>query len=199
MYIGRIISKNKNIDTLDFVDVTENIGSIDNFIPTLIIGKKNAEDIYGKENIKVLDKKITDNVSWTFDKVERRNEYERDLKAFNDSLIKTIKKNIKYEFFNIYIEPISRIKKLISFIKSSKIKYLYIFNDHIYMYYNNIVYGISLSDIEYFGINKNRILKLLNSNSSNIIIENNDFLSKKMKQTIKDDKILVPYLYFLTK
>lgn len=199
MYIGRIISNKENIDTLDFVDVTKNIGSIDNFIPTLIIGKKKAEEIYGKENIKVLDKKITNNVSWTFDKVERRNEYERDLKAFNDSLIKTIKKNIKYEFFNIYIEPISRIKKLISFIKSPKIKYIYIFNDHIYMYYKNIVYGISLSDIQYLGINKNRILRLLNSNSSNIIIENNDFLSKKMRQIIKEDKILIPYLYFLSK
>jgi hypothetical protein len=199
MYIGRIISNKENIDTLDFVDVTKNIGSIDNFIPTLIIGKKKADEIYGKENIKVLDKKITDNVSWTFDKVERRNEYERDLKAFNDSLIKTIKKNIKYEFFNIYIEPISRIKKLISFIKSPKIKYIYIFNDHIYMYYNNIVYGISLSDIQYLGINKNRILRLLNSNSSNIIVENHDFLSKKMRQIIKEDKILIPYLYFLSK
>ena len=199
MYIGRIISNKENIDTLDFVDVTKNIGSIDNFIPTLIIGKKKAEEIYGKENIKVLDKKITNNVSWTFDKVERRNEYERDLKAFNDSLIKTIKKNIKYEFFNIYIEPISRIKKLISFIKSPKIKYIYIFNDHIYMYYKNIVYGISLSDIQYIGINKNRILRLLNGNSSNIIIENNDFLSKKMRQIIKEDKILIPYLYFLSK
>lgn len=199
MYIGRIISNKENIDTLDFVDVTKNIGSIDNFIPTLIIGKKKAEEIYGKENIKVLDKKITDNVSWTFDKVERRNEYERDLKTFNDSLIKTIKKNIKYEFFNIYIEPISRIKKLISFIKSPKIKYIYIFNDHIYMYYKNIVYGISLSDIQYLGINKNRILRLLNSNSSNIIVENHDFLSKKMRQIIKEDKILIPYLYFLSK
>lgn len=199
MYIGRIISNKENIDTLDFVDVTKNIGSIDNFIPTLIIGKKKAEEIYGKENIKVLDKKITDNVSWTFDKVERRNEYERDLKAFNDSLIKTIKKNIKYEFFNIYIEPISRIKKLIAFIKSPKIKYIYIFNDHIYMYYKNIVYGISLSDIQYLGINKNRILRLLNSNSSNIIVENNDFLTKKMRQIIKEDKILIPYLYFLSK
>lgn len=199
MYIGRIISNKENIDTLDFVDVTKNIGSIDNFIPTLIIGKKKAEEIYGKENIKVLDKKITNNVSWTFDKVERRNEYERDLKAFNDSLIKTIKKNIKYEFFNIYIEPISRIKKLISFIKSPKIKYIYIFNDHIYMYYKNIVYGISLSDIQYLGINKNRILRLLNSNSSNIIVENHDFLSKKMRQIIKEDKILIPYLYFLSK
>lgn len=199
MYIGRIISNKENIDTLDFVDVTKNIGSIDNFIPTLIIGKKKAEEIYGKENIKVLDKKITNNVSWTFDKVERRNEYERDLKAFNDSLIKTIKKNIKYEFFNIYIEPISRIKKLISFIKSPKIKYIYIFNDHIYMYYKNIVYGISLSDIQYLGINKNRILRLLNSNSSNIIVENHDFLSKKMRQIIKEDKILIPYFYFLSK
>jgi hypothetical protein len=68
MNIGRIISNKENIDTLDFVDVTENIGSIDNFIPTLIIGKKKAEEIYGKDNIKVLDKKISQNVSWTFDK-----------------------------------------------------------------------------------------------------------------------------------
>jgi hypothetical protein len=67
------------------------------------------------------------------------------------------------------------------------------------MYYNNIVYGISLSDIQYLGINKNRILRLLNSNSSNIIVENHDFLSKKMRQIIKEDKILIPYLYFLSK
>lgn len=199
MNIGRIITKNKNIDTLDFVDVTENIGSIDNFIPTLIIGKKKAEEIYGKDNIKVLDKKISQNVTWTFDKTERRNEYERDLKQFNDSLIKIVRKNVKYEFFNIYIEPISRIKKLISFIKSSKIKYIYIFNDIIYMYYNNIVYGISLNDIEYLGISKNKILKLLKTNTSNIMIENSDFLSKKMKSLIKEDKILIPYFYFLTK
>lgn len=199
MNIGRIITKNKNIDTLDFVDVTECIGNIDNFIPTLIVGKKNAEEIYGKDNVKVLDKKITQNVTWTFDKTERRNEYERDLKQFNDSLIKTVRKNIKYEFFNIYIEPISRIKKLISFIKSSKIKYIYIFNDIIYMYYNNIVYGISLNEIEYLGISKNKILKLLKTNTSNIMIENSDFLSKKMKSLIKEDKILIPYFYFLTK
>ncbi len=199
MNIGRIISKNQNIETLDFVDVTDNHGSIDNFVPTLIIGKKKAEEIYGKEKVKVLDKRITHNVSWTFDKIERRNEYERDLKEFNDSLIKTVRKNIKYDFFNIYIEPLSRIKKLISFIKSPKVKYIYIFNNHIYMYYQNIVYGISLNDIEYLGINKKRILRLLKTNNSNIIIENNDFLSPKMKQIIKDDKILVPYLYFLSK
>lgn len=199
MNIGRIITKNKNIDTLDFVDVTSDISSIDNFVPTLIIGKKQAEEIYGKDKVKVLDKKITSNVSWTFDKTERRNEYERDLKSFNDSLIKTVRKNIKYDFFNIYIEPISRIKKLISFIKSDKTKYIYISNGLIYLYYNNIVHGISLNDIEYLGIKKNKILSLLKSNNSNIIINDSDFLSKKMKQIIKDDKTLIPYFYFLTK
>jgi hypothetical protein len=67
------------------------------------------------------------------------------------------------------------------------------------MYYNNIVYGISLNDIEYLGISKNKILKLLKTNTSNIMIENSDFLSKKMKSLIKEDKILIPYFYFLTK
>lgn len=199
MNIGRIITKNKNIDTLDFVDVTSDISSIDNFIPTLIIGKKQAEEIYGKDKVKVLDKKITSNVSWTFDKTERRNEYERDLKLFNDSLIKTVRKNVKYEFFNIYIEPLSRIKKLILFIKSNKTKYIYIFNGLIYLYYNNVVYGISLNDIEYLGVKKNKIINLLKSNPFNIIIEDNNFLSKKMKQIIKEDKTLIPYFYFLSK
>lgn len=199
MSLGRIISKNQNIDTLDFVDVTDNYGSIDNFVPTLIIGKKKAEEIFGKDKVKVLNKRITPNISWTFDKTERRNEFEHDLEEFNSSLIKTVLKNVRYEFFNIYIEPLSRIKKLISFIKSPKIKYIYIFNNHIYMYYKNIVHGISLNDIEYIGINKKRILHMLKDNVSNIIIKDNNFLSKKMKQIIKDDKILVPYLYFLTK
>ena len=200
MYIGRIITKNKNIDTLDFVDVTTDISSIDNFVPNLIIGRNNAEDIYGKDVIKVLDKKIAHNVSWTFDRTERRNEYERDLKAFNESLINSVKKNIRYEFFNIYIEPLSRIKKLISFIKSDKkVKYIYIYNNHIYMYYNNVVHGVSINDIVYCGINKKKIYKLLKSSNTNIIIDNIDFLSKKMKFLLKDDKTLIPYFYFLSK
>lgn len=199
MYIGRIITKNKNINTLDFVDVTDNFGSIDNFVPTLVIGKKNAENFFGKHNIKVLDKHINDNVIWTFDKTERRNEYENELLKFNSNLIKNINKKIKYEFFNFFIEPCSRVKKLLRFVKSNTDKYIYINNEHVYMYFNDKIYGFSLTDIEYMGVSKNKVLTLLKSNEHNHIVYNKDFLSQKMRNIIKDNNILVPYFYFLTK
>lgn len=199
MNIGRIITKNKNIDTLDFVDVTENFGSVDNFVPTLIIGKQNAENIFGKEKIRVLDKNIESNIYWTFDKTEKRNEFERDLNEFNNMLVKTINKNIKYEFFNVFTEPIYRIKKLIKFIKSNNEKYIYIYNEHIYMYYQNKVYGLSLSDVKYLGINPKKVLNMFKTNKNNHITYNTDFLSNKMKKIIKDNKILIPYFYFLYK
>lgn len=199
MYIGRIITKNKNINTLDFVDVTDNFGSIDNFVPTLVIGKKNAEDFFGKHNIKVLDKHINDNVIWTFDKTERRNEYENELLKFNSNLIKNINKKIKYEFFNFFIEPHSRVKKLLRFVKSNNDKYIYINNKHVYMYFNDKIHGFSLTDIEYMGVSKNKVLTLLKSNEHNHIVYNKDFLSQKMRNLIKDNNILVPYFYFLTK
>lgn len=199
MYIGRIITKNKNINTLDFVDVTDNFGSIDNFVPTLVIGKKNAENFFGKHNIKVLDKHINDNIIWTFDKTERRNEYENELLKFNSNLIKNINKKIKYEFFNFFIEPYSRVKKLLRFVKSNSDKYIYINNEHVYMYFNDKIHGFSLTDIEYIGVSKNKVLTLLKSNEHNHIVYNKDFLSQKMRNIIKDNNILVPYFYFLTK
>lgn len=199
MALGRIITKLENIDTIDFVDVTNDFSSIDDCIPTLVIGKKNAEDFFGKDKIKVLDRRITHNVSWTYSKTERRNEFENDLKSFNNNLIKLLNKKIKYEYFNIFTEPLSRIKKLLNFIKTNKKdKYIYITDNHIYMYYQSMTYGISLNDISYVGINVNKILKIIKGNQYNHIINNEDFLSKKMRQIIKNNKILVPYLYLLS-
>lgn len=199
MYIGRIYTKSSKVETLDYVNVTSDVSTFDTITPTLIIGKKNAEELYGKDKIHVLDKHITTNVSWTYAKNERRNEYEKDLSRFNDNLIKNMRKNVKYIFFNIFIEPLRRIKNLIKFIDSSKLKTVYITDSHIYIYYNNIVYGISLDDIEYAGIGKEKVINRIKSNKYNIIVENSTFLSSRMKNYIKDDKILVPYLHFLTK
>ena len=77
--IARIISKNKNIETIECVDITDDYTSIDYDIPTLIVGKKFAEEIFGKDKIKIIDKRIEKNVFWCFGKFERRDEYEKSL------------------------------------------------------------------------------------------------------------------------
>jgi len=196
-YIGRIITNSKTVDTLDYVEVTNNKCDLDFSVPTLIIGKKNAIDMFGEEKIKVLDRKIQNNVYWTYGKTEKRNVFETDLAKFNENLIKNLKKNVKYTFFNVLSEPLSRVKRFISFMNSEKDKIIYITDKHMYILYNNVVYGVSLDDIEYVKVDKNKVIERIKSNKHNHVINNMKFLSNKMKKYIKDDKILVPYLYFV--
>ena len=76
MYIARIICTNRSVfDDLDkyieVVEFTDDI-RITNEIPTLIVSKKLAEKLYGKENVKVLNKTICENIFWTYSKMENR-------------------------------------------------------------------------------------------------------------------------------
>lgn len=185
---------------MDFIDVTADTSAIDNSMPTLIIGKKRAEEIYGKDKIKVLNKRIEENIYWTYAKNERRNDFEKDVQAFNKIVTNTIFSKIKYEFFNIMMEPYSRIKAFIRFIKSSRKKIIYKANNHLYIYTegNNNIIGLSLSDAVYCGISENKIMNKIKANINNTIIEDNNFLTPKMKQMLSDSNIYVPYLYFLS-
>ena len=92
MVIGRIITNDKKLRVLDFVEKVNVIAKYDDKIPTLIIGKDIAEELYGKENIKVLNKQINDYTYWTFSKSERRVEFEKDLEKFNTMLFNKLSK-----------------------------------------------------------------------------------------------------------
>lgn len=199
MYLGRIITKSKTVDTIDFVDITSDKSLVTQNcdIPTLVIGKKNAEEIFGSENIHFLDRKISNNVYWTFAKTERRNEYERDLRDFNNLIISRLNKSIKYKFINIFTESLSTIKDFIKLISSNTFKVVYISNLQLYVYYDNVVYGMSLLDLNYIGIKKNKVIDKLKSNPYNKIVMNDYFLTRTMKKCINNSKILVPYVFFL--
>ena len=82
-HIGRIITTTKIEGISEFIDVTKDSSTIVNNeakIPTLIIGYKNAQNICG--DLKVTEKKIGNNLWWTFSKRERRIDYEPDLNKF---------------------------------------------------------------------------------------------------------------------
>jgi len=198
MYLGRIITKSKNVDTIEFVDVTNDKSLAKNCtIPTLVIGKKNAQELVGKENIHFLDKKISDNLYWTFAKTEQRNEYENDLRAFNDMLLNKLVNSVQYKYLNIFTEPLTKVKKFIAFMRNSNDKVVYLSSDMIYVYCRNTVYGVSMSDLQYIGISRDKIFHKLKQNQHNTIITNNYFLTKAIKKYINGSKILVPYIFFL--
>ena len=112
----------RKIDTIDLVEITNRVDGIDESVPTLIVGKELAESICGKENIHVLDKKIKKNLFWTFARLEKRSEYELDIEKFNSFVIIKLMSMVKYTFFNMYYEPLSRIKRLISFVANDEEK-----------------------------------------------------------------------------
>jgi hypothetical protein len=198
MYLGRIITKSKNVETIEFVDVTNDKSlAKDCTIPTLDIGKKNIQEIVGKENVHFLNKKVSDNLYWTFAKTEQRNEYEKDLKEFNNILLKRLVSNIQYKYLNIFTEPLSTIKRFIAFMNGNAPKVVYISYTMVYVYFKNTVYGISLTDLSYIGIKRDKVFRKLKQNERNVIITNDYFLTKDVKRYIKGSKILVPYIFFL--
>lgn len=198
MILGRILTKSKKIETIDYVEVTDDFSkATDTSIPTLIIGKTNVESLFGKDKIHYLDKRISNNVSWTFAKTERRNEFEKDLDKFNKLIINTLIKSISYKFVNIFTTELSDIKKLIRKIDDKTLKVAYVTQNTLYIYNDLMVYGLSIRDLDYVGISKEHLLSRLKKNKNVKLLTNNFFLKKTIKLKTDYSKILVPYLYFL--
>lgn len=197
MYIAKIITNMRKIDTIDFVERTNKVDSIDESVPTLIIGKELAESICGKENIHVLDKKIRKNLFWTFTKLEKRSEYEIDIEKFNSFVTSKLLDMVKYTFINIYYEPLNRIKRLILFLTNNEEKHIYVTKRHIYIYYMGKVFGISLDQIRYVGVDEKKIIKLIKRGENNKLFFNDNFVSYRMRKMIGNNSIIVPYLHFL--
>ena len=102
MYIGRIITNAKKIDSFEFIDKTNDISKIDSTIPTLIVGKSLAESMFGKDKVKILDRQLGKNLYWTYSKTEKRSAYEEDINEFNDFVIAYMLKNTKYQSFSLF-------------------------------------------------------------------------------------------------
>lgn len=123
MCIANIVTKRKvTFDSL--ICKCKSINDIDSTKPTLIIGWEEVKSIYGKD-ISILEKQINEKVFWTFDKTERRNDYEKDINAFYYFIIKDLIKNVKYSFINVITAQYSLIKRFLNFVKGNKTKYIY--------------------------------------------------------------------------
>jgi hypothetical protein len=193
-YISNIITKT-NLDLGDYINVNKTIENIDTNIPTLIIGWENTKKIFPNANI--LNKHISDTISWTFSNREKRQEYEPDLNKFLKLSFERLDKDVKYIYFNVLTNKLSKIKGLVGYINSQTTKVIYVSDKNIYIYDGKQVIGISLSDLEYYGFKRDRIIKFISKNVNNKVITNDNFINWKIKRIIGDNNKLIPYLYSL--
>ena len=189
--LGYIVTDRKISNVKEFVGVVDDISLADPTKPVLIVGIDLAKKYI--DNFSILDKKVNDNLFWTFKKTENRVDFENDINYFYNYIINNITKNIKYYYINILKLKYNKIKKLYNILFSSEKKYIYISNNMLYILYNGNVLGISISILEYIKIDTKKFFRKLYSNQNNIICTNASDCVKSIKAEIGNKKYVVPY------
>jgi hypothetical protein len=196
-HIGRIITTTKIEGISEFIDVTKDSSTIVNNeakIPTLIIGYKNAQNICG--DLKVTEKKIGNNLWWTFSKRERRIDYEPDLNKFLAEVFNFLMKSFKYE----YLDPITcddeELSKFSSEVfESNRMRVIYVTDTMYYVFcpHSKKTFGVSKDVLRFkYGEDYDFIGQFKNYGMYRVI-DSDTFSDTKIAKT----KFVSPLLYYL--
>jgi len=194
MHIGNIVT-NLDIKEENY-NIINNLDDINNDLPTLIIGWSLTKTLL--DDVSILHKRIKENLQWTFSEKERKVDFEIDIELFKKDCYRQLGKDIIYVYIDIIHSSKSKIKKIINKIKSFKEPIFYVGkNKMLYIYDENIVFGIDLNMTNLIGIENKRLLKKISDLPNSILIKNEIFnkcsgIVKKINN--KNYKIL-PYIY----
>jgi len=193
MYIGNIVTDNIIKD--NNFKVCTSIDLIDETLPTLIIGWKLVKEMYG-DNVSILHKKINQRTYWTFNKRERKIDFENDLELFKDFCIESFGENIPYVYFDILYGKKNINYRILRKLLSLKNPITYIDdNGMVYIYSENIIFGIDLNILDFFKGKKDKVIKKLKNIKNNVFANNEIFNSNgDLLIKVKNKKRLIPYI-----
>ena len=188
--IGNVIVSSPNYKVEDCYNKFLTLSNVDNDLPTMIIGLENAKKYI--DGFSIFKREYWNNMLWwTFSKVEKRSDYDKDIQKFYEVCINNIINNIKYYNININELTYCKIKKFIKYIKNNHKKKYFIDNNKFVFIYDiektKNIYGISLNTCAFYGICKEKILKLIASNSKNEQIKNFYEIPNKVRRMVNDE------------
>lgn len=181
----------------ELYNVTDKKESLIAGIPTLIIGWSNVKRLF--PNADILNWKINDDTYWTFGKRERRSEYESRVDKFLEIAICELDKHVVYRYINLLTATTEEKNALFGKLTSESTKSVLKYYDMLYLTEEdyNVVYGISLRDIDYEGKDRNCVINLAKKNKSITYIEEdecgvcNDIISKMKNKVYLSTRIFV--------
>ena len=193
--LGYIISPIRIKNVADFIEITDNMDKFESEMPAMIIGLKAA-----KEHIKdfsILRKRYGDDKFWTFGKTERRIDFEKDVEMFYNYVLSKKIKDLKYVYVDVLTFPKNRLRSMMRFFLSSVMKYLYIYKGMLYVYSGKNVFGLSMTLLNYCGVDSDKWLKKIARSKSVRVHYNDNGISTQIKHYVKNKRYLIPYFYSL--
>lgn len=183
MKIGNIVTKT-DLKVDSQYNVVSSLDEIIEGIPTLIHGYHLANDL-SDTNLNFLDRKISEDVYWTFTIDEDRKHHIIDIDNFKDLCFKNLVNNVTY----FYVDPIQfsrqKIKKVLTKLHSIDNAITFIFNDNMtYIYSDKIIFGIDLKLFKFIGLKTDKIKTRIKEKSlvfldhSEILIEYKEYLER---------------------
>lgn len=194
MNIGNIVSKSK-IEFENF-KICESLECINEELPTLIIGRKLSKELLG-DDISIIHKKVTNKLFWTFDKTERKSEFESDIEQFKEYCFESFGGNIPYVYLDILYSSRKINYRVIKKILSLKKPIIYFSeNDMVYIYGENIIFGVDLNVLNYFEGKKEKIVERVKRLNHNTLIDSTIFNKcKDLIHKLKNKNRFIPYIF----
>ena len=202
--LGYIISDRKIRGIKGFVEVVDDISKIPSgqTKPVLVVGYNKAKTYFGND-ISLLNRKISDNVFWTFLKTEKRVDFEDDMEKFYKFVIEYHINNLKYFYVNIITFNYNKLKRLLSLFYKGKVQYIYINDKMLYfLYYDDktdaaMSMGISIQVLKYCGYDVEKIMNKLRSIRGINICNNASDCVKVIRDEIIGKEYSIPYFMSL--
>jgi len=193
MKIANIVST-FNIDVSDDFNVVTSLENIIEGLPTLIVGWDFVKKNYPQYDI--IDRKLDNNIRWTFKPIEKRDLFQEDLYNFINDTYKSVLNKINYFFIDPFITNRKQLIKIIRKIKGSDTKISYLHDNMIYIFFDNIILGINLEMLSFIGLKPDKIISKIKSSNGIFLEKDLIFIEYKDKVDMLDGKIrFLPVLY----
>ena len=199
MHIANIITTDKlNVgDNFRVYPTISDIPDDDLKLPTLIVGYTVICDLYGADNIDLLDRQITSNIFWTLRKNEKRKMYSNDLEKFIRHSYRESMNKLNFINLDLILDSKRRLFKIVKKILTISDGVAYESNNKIiYLYHDNLVFIIDLNLTSYLGLNSDKIINKVKSickkylSGKDVLIEYSNHLDR-----LENDLKLIPFLY----
>jgi len=193
--IANIVTSNKlEVDDIDDINVVKSMDEIIQGLPTLVTSYKWVTNNY--DDYDIYDKQLEDSLYWTFAKTERRDIFNNDVEEFITLANRALISKIKY----VFVDPIQlqtdTIKKIITKIRELKNKIVFKNDDMLYVYGENLIFGIDLNLLKYIGINPVKVENKIKSISKVFLDDKEIFIEYKSNMERLGNSVkYIPYLY----